>query len=638
MQRLLAVLFASAVLAAGAHPLDHLLEVYAGQNKVGLPAPVDDALFARRAYLDLWGLLPTPEQLAAFERDSTPKNGKDKRARLVDQLLGNRKNFASHWISFWNDHLRNDEGVVYHGDRKSITGWLLPALESNLPYDRFLQALLNPISKSDPDGFLIGVNWRGDISASQTPVMQAAQNSAQVFLGVNLKCNSCHDSFISKWKLRDAYGLAAFFSDGLPEVHRCEVSMGVKAQPRFLFPTAVPVSPDASLPEKRAAVARLFTAPENTRMPRTYINRIWKALLGRGFVEPADTMDGKPWSKEMLDWLADDFAAHGYDTDHLLRTLMSSRAYQLPAVARAPDKEFVFRGPVSRRLTGEQFLDAVSSVTGEWRLLEPAKPGPARYARDWQLKSSPLGRTMGRPIRDQVVTERIHQPTTLGALELVNGETLSSLLVRGAQRMTGTLAPAPGSLYDSGVVTSGKANFEVDVTGASRIWLLLENVDSYDPARVKAGWGNPRFAGPGSSLALAPSSSELHFKGDPSPVPAVLAGVPSLLIYDIPPRGFTRFVGVAGADQSSLQSDINPRLRFFIFTDEPDASRLYAVEGEPPAPPPPASSDRSAMIARLYRHALGRGPTPEELRLARGFYWEDLLWAVFLSPEFQYIR
>ena len=44
--------------------------------------------------------------------------------------------------------------------------------------------------------------------------MQAAQNSAQVFLGVNLKCNSCHDSFISRWKLNDAYGLASFFSDG----------------------------------------------------------------------------------------------------------------------------------------------------------------------------------------------------------------------------------------------------------------------------------------------------------------------------------------------------------------------------------------------------------------------------------------
>ena len=74
--------------------------------------------------------------------------------------------------------------------------------------------LLNPTAPGDPDGFLIGVNWRGTVSASQTPALQAAQNTAQVFLGVNLKCNSCHDSFISKWKLKDAYSLAAYFSDG----------------------------------------------------------------------------------------------------------------------------------------------------------------------------------------------------------------------------------------------------------------------------------------------------------------------------------------------------------------------------------------------------------------------------------------
>ncbi len=43
--------------------------------------------------------------------------------------------------------------------------------------------------------------------------MQASQNTAQIFFGINFKCNSCHDSFISKWKLKDAYSLAGFFSD-----------------------------------------------------------------------------------------------------------------------------------------------------------------------------------------------------------------------------------------------------------------------------------------------------------------------------------------------------------------------------------------------------------------------------------------
>src|SRR4030095_16892414 len=104
--------------------------------------------------------------------------------------------------------LRNEDGgSVFSepGGRKSITDWLLAALESNIPYDQFVRALLNPAGPGDPDGFLIGVNWRGETTAAVTPWMQASQNTAQVFLGVNLKCNACHDSFVSRWKLKDAY-------------------------------------------------------------------------------------------------------------------------------------------------------------------------------------------------------------------------------------------------------------------------------------------------------------------------------------------------------------------------------------------------------------------------------------------------
>jgi hypothetical protein len=191
--------------------------------------PVSDALFARRVYLDLHGLLPTPEQLRAFERDRSLR----KRAALIDRLLAERKSYAEHWISFFNDLLRNDEGVVYHGERKSITPWLVRALENNMPYHRIVEALLNPTRKDDPEGFLIGVNWRGVVSASQTPPMQAAQNSAQVFLGMNLKCAACHDSFVNRWKLADTFGLAAMFSDEKLQLVRCDVPTGRTAEARF---------------------------------------------------------------------------------------------------------------------------------------------------------------------------------------------------------------------------------------------------------------------------------------------------------------------------------------------------------------------------------------------------------------------
>ena len=128
------------------------------------------------------------------------------------------------------------KGVNYYSEtasRKSISGWLLAALESNLPYDQFVSELLNPSAAEDPDGFLVGVNWRGTVSASQTPAMQAAQNAAQIFLGINLKCNSCHDSFISKWKLRDAYALASYFSpEEKLQLYRCDIAQQEYARRR----------------------------------------------------------------------------------------------------------------------------------------------------------------------------------------------------------------------------------------------------------------------------------------------------------------------------------------------------------------------------------------------------------------------
>ena len=87
---------------------------------------VTDEVFVRRAYLDLWGLLPTPEQRDAFRKDNS-------RTKLIDALLANRENYAENWISFWNDLLRNDEGVIYIGDRKSITPWLSDALKATCP-------------------------------------------------------------------------------------------------------------------------------------------------------------------------------------------------------------------------------------------------------------------------------------------------------------------------------------------------------------------------------------------------------------------------------------------------------------------------------------------------------------------------
>jgi hypothetical protein len=630
------------------NPIDRSLESYWTAHGVSVPAPVSDSLFARRVYLDLWGLLPTPEQLREFEGDRDPR----KRERLIEQLLENRRNYSENWISFWNDLLRNDEGVRYEGARESITTWLLQALENNVPYDQFVAKLLNPADPSDPKGFLIGVNWRGDVSASQIPPMQAAQNSAQVFLGVNLKCNSCHDSFISKWKLQDAYGLASFFSNEPLDIYRCDIKTGEKSEAKFLYPDIGNVDPNASLSDRRSAAARLFTCKQDARFARTFVNRIWDRLFGRGLVASLDDMDRTPWDAELLDSLAADFVEHNYDVGFLLTRIMNSRAYQAPSVPeRAETRDNVFRGPMLRRLTAEQYVDAISSITGEWRVLAPEESGVGVYSREWRLKSSPLTRSLGRPIRDQVYTRRDTEATTLQALEVVNGETLDNLLARGAKRMLGELPESPPNLFDSGLVNERAVPVDIDITAVNKLWLVTEDIDSYDPTRIVAGWINPEFTGASGTVSLEAPKAELQIKGQAA-ADAFLTRVSSEQSFDIAGKGYTHFRATVGVDQKCLINEIGPRIRFFMFAEKPDHEQLVRVSPNRPVELHEEKYTPQTLVARLYLHALSREPVAAEQRVALEFLEgatgrdirmssesvEDLLWAVFQSPEFEFIH
>ena len=346
-----------------ANPVDRLLAPYFAAHQVALAEPVSDHVFARRVYLDVIGMLPSAAQLDEFANDSAP----DKRAKLVRALLGDRRNYADHWLTFWNDLLRNDyKGAGFiDGGRKQISGWLYGALIQNLPYDRFVAQLINPDKASE--GFTKGIIWRGNVNASMLPPMQAAQNVSQVFLGVNLKCASCHDSFINDWSLSDAYGLAAIYSEETLELVHCDKPTGKKAAMRFLYPAIGVMDSAAPKAERLKRLAEIVTSPADGRLARTLVNRLWARLLGRGLVEPLDDMDRAAWNRDVLDWLAEDFAKNGYDVKRVLETICTSCAYQSPTVEGPKEKEeYVFRGPLTRRMSAEQFSDAISTISGQW--------------------------------------------------------------------------------------------------------------------------------------------------------------------------------------------------------------------------------------------------------------------------------
>src|SRR4051812_27944788 len=349
--------------SGGTHPIDRLLARYFAENQVTPVAFVDDRQFARRAYLDAIGLLPTPEQLDAFL-------AKPDRAALVRTVLADRRGYAEHWLTFWNDLLRNDyRGAGFiDGGRKQISEWLYTGLLNNKPYNQFVAELVNPGDKAQ--GFTAGIIWRGTVNASMSPPMQAAQSVSQVFLGINLKCASCHDSFVSDWTLADAYGMAAVFADDTLELVHCDKPTGQKAALRFLYPELGKLDASVAKPQRLAQFAALMTAEKNGRLSRTVVNRLWGRLFGRGLVEPLDDMDKPAWNSDLLDWLATDLEQHGFDLKHTLEVILTSQAYAQPTVEAAPEKqEYLFRGPLVRRLTAEQFSDAISTLTSQWARL-----------------------------------------------------------------------------------------------------------------------------------------------------------------------------------------------------------------------------------------------------------------------------
>ncbi len=185
-------------------------------------------------------------------------------------------------------------------------------------------------------------------------------------MGVNLKCASCHDSFINDWQLSDAYGLANVFSDQPLEIYRCDLPTGTKGRDK------IPLSATgrhAGHDQQAGAAARAGGGDHQPQGRSSFAHHGQPALgqiFGRGLVEPVDDMQQTAWDPDVLDWLAEDLVAHHYDVKHTMERIMTSRAYQMPAVDMGERQQtnFVFTGPEVRRMTAEAISRCAGHVDG----------------------------------------------------------------------------------------------------------------------------------------------------------------------------------------------------------------------------------------------------------------------------------
>ncbi len=638
-----------------ANPVDKFVAAYFRERNFAWPQPVEDRTFLRRASLDVLGLQPTWEETRAFAGH---------RAKAVDALLARKEDYAAHWLTTWNDALRNDySGTGYiDGGRRQISQWLYAALRDEKPFDVFVRELVAPPSAAS-DGFIKGIVWRGSVSAAQARELQAAQSVAQVFLGLNLKCASCHDSFISDYKLRDAYALAAIFSDGPLNIARCDKPTGEQSGPGFFWPELGTIDAAKPRAERQKQLANLLTKKENGRLARALVNRLWASCFGRGLVEPVDSMDNKPWSQDLLDWLAWDFAENGWNVKRTLRLITTSRAYSLPAVA-VPDADalgkasFVFHGPVVRRLSAEQFTDAVSRVavplyakrdlggeTGDAALAKAAAwiwhgEGSA------QVADFPMGKRFFRTTLEIPTGRKVQRAAVVGTADntftlYVNGrETLSSAVwetARGAE-VTELFVDAKSATL--AVVADNIAPGAAGLRMAFGIWLEGQKapliVETGPGWRTSAtgpdGWEKPGFDDSAwdsavvvTMVPLWETTREFRLTSEPMLVRASM--VENDALQSALGRPIRDQVTMSRASQATLLQALtltNGR----TFTATLDRA---AISWDARAPDP------KQRLSEIYRAALLRDPRPEEIGFANSAT-SDVLWSIFLQPEFQLIR
>ncbi len=677
-----------AVKAGRTHPIDRVLDGWLTDKGAPTPALADDATFLRRVSLDLVGILPSAEEVQAFAADRRP----DKRTLLVRSLLARNVDYADHWMAFWNDLLRNDyAGTGYiDGGRKQITNWLYVSLLSNKPYDQFTRELVAP--SADSEGFAKGIIWRGAVSAGQVPELQYAQSVSQTFLGINMKCASCHDSFVDRWKLRDAYGLAAIYADRPMELVRCDIPTGKTAVAAWPFPELGQVDATKPRAERLAQLATLVTHPDNGRFQRTIANRLWHRLMGRGVVHPVDAMQTQPWNQDLLDVLANRLAESKYDLKAVLEFIATSQAYQSRSeiLSRdAEDKGYVYRGPRAKRFTAEQFVDAVWRLTGT----TPAKI---------ELKvprANPTAASAKKPIVEPLAAAPIWSGDIAGGRLPAVGETRSfrhqlvldadvdlatcvitcdngfELYVNGKKIGTGDNWEDPKSFDLSSALLKGTNQVVVVGSNAGSspniaALFFQANVSLKGGARVRLAtddsweWTtsvpNARgtFAAAGKTKAKAAEvvwqpvslvKSEAWRKAEVR-MAEMLAGVDgmstlparaSLMKSDLLQRALGRpnreqIVSMRPNELSTLEAIDLSNGQALTNLLAAGAAKLKGRRWSSP----------EELVRWLYVSALSRAPSAAELKVAAGMVGADLseqgiadlLWAVCMLPEFQTIR
>ncbi|MGI8603020.1 MAG: DUF1549 domain-containing protein [Verrucomicrobiales bacterium] len=398
-----------------------------------------DEVFLRRAYADVVGVLPTPEEFQRF----TSNTAADKRQQLVDELL-NRKEFTELWVMKFAELLQirtNNQNQVSYKSTLLYFNWLQERIAQNVPFNKIVQELLSASGGTFQ-------NPATNYYQIERDTLKLTENLAQVFMGMRIQCAQCHNHPFDRWTMDDYYSFGAFFaqigrkatedprelvvfnSGGGEMAHKVD---GRAMKPKFLG-GAQPELKGGQ--DRRTALAEWLASPENPFFAKNLANIIWAHFFGVGIVNPVDDIriSNPPSNVELLDELGKKFTAYNYDFKRLVRDICLSKTYQQTTQVNDTNKldERNFSHSLIRRLRAEVMLDAISAVTNTKNKFQGLPIGArAVQIADGNVSSYFL-RTFGRAERASVCSCEVKMDPNLGqALHLLNGDTTHSKIGEG---------------------------------------------------------------------------------------------------------------------------------------------------------------------------------------------------------------
>ena len=416
--------------------IDQHIDAKLQKLKLQPSALTDDATFLRRVTLDLTGALPTPEDVRAFLADPTPS--RLKRSKKIDKLIASPA-YADHWTVKWGDLLQSSRKFLGEKGTYGFREWIHSSLAANKPYDKMVRELLTSRGSSYDDP---AANYFRTTREAK-PTME---KTTQVFLGVRMVCAQCHDHPFEKWTQNQYYQMSAFFSAvGLRPGYEVgeEIIYDQRADyemkhpkdsrvmaPEFLIASATPVKIPSDQ-RRRDALADWLVSKQNPFFAKAISNRVWSYFFGKGIIDPVDDIraSNPPVNPQLLEALTKDFTDHNFDLQHLMRTIVNSRAYQtsfVPNEWNALDADN-FSHAMPRRLNSEQLMDAVTLAAGA----RPNFPEVPEETNAAQLPDPHVGKDgfldlFGRPNRESACEcERRADLSLPQALNLINGGTIS---------------------------------------------------------------------------------------------------------------------------------------------------------------------------------------------------------------------